>query len=63
MKSRQWIRGLAVCFFMTGVASVHAANYYINDAYVPGADIYTTAAGNRREFRHHPMRPRPRWAV
>lgn len=46
MKSRIWMMGVAVCLVLGGASVSLAATYYINDAFVPGADIYTTIGGN-----------------
>ena len=47
MKSRIWMMGVGLCLALGGAAPSLAANtYYVNDTYVPGADIYTTRVGN-----------------
>lgn len=46
MKSRIWMAGVGVCLAMGMAGAVSGAEYYINDTYVPGEDIYTSATGN-----------------
>lgn len=38
--------GLGVCLALAGAIRSQAATWYVNDAYVPGDDIYTTAPGH-----------------
>ena len=46
MKTRFWLVCVGVCLSLVGAGAADAASYYLNDAYVPGTDVYTTAAGN-----------------
>jgi hypothetical protein len=46
MKSRFWMMCVGVCVALAEAGSAFAASYYVNDAYVPGSDVYTSAAGN-----------------
>ena len=46
MKNRFWMAWVGVCLSLAGAGTADAASYYLNDAYVPGTDVYTTAAGN-----------------
>lgn len=45
MKSRIFWVGIGLCLALGGAAAF-GAEYFINDTYVPGEDIYTTATGN-----------------
>ncbi|MDR0993424.1 MAG: right-handed parallel beta-helix repeat-containing protein [Verrucomicrobiota bacterium] len=45
MKSVQWMMWIVVCTLF-GAGSASATTYYINDAYDPVLDVYTTVAGN-----------------
>ena len=46
MKSRSWMVGVGVCLAMGMAGAAFGAEYYINDTYVPGDDVYTYATGN-----------------
>lgn len=46
MKSRLWMLAVGMGLVLGGARPGNAATYYINDTYVPGADIYTTLGGN-----------------
>ena len=45
MKARISLGIVCACFLASGLTSL-AATYYINDDYVPGSDVYTTATGH-----------------
>jgi hypothetical protein len=46
MKSRSWMAGVGVCLAMGMAGAAVGAEYYINDTYVPGDDVYTFASGH-----------------
>lgn len=46
MKLRIFWAGVGLCLALGGGGTASGAEYYINDEYVPGDDIYTSARGN-----------------
>ena len=46
MKLRIFWAGVGLCLALGGGELASGAEYYINDEYVPGDDIYTSARGN-----------------